>query len=73
MPAAPAEPASAPVAPATPPPAATPRPATPGPSRDSDDALDLGRTVLPVLARTYWKQAVVALVLIVVIIWLIVR
>jgi carbon monoxide dehydrogenase subunit G len=73
VPAAPAEPASAPVAPATPPPAATPRPATPGPSRDSDDALDLGRTVLPVLARTYWKQAVVALVLIVVIIWLIVR
>jgi uncharacterized protein len=59
------------VAPATPPPAATPRPATP--TRDSGDALDLGKTVLPVLAKAYWKQAVVALVVIVVIVWLIVR
>ena len=29
--------------------------------------------MLPVLARSYWKPAVVALVVIVVIIWLIVR
>jgi carbon monoxide dehydrogenase subunit G len=72
-PAPPAEPASAPVAPATPPPAATPRPATPTSARGSDDALDLGKTVLPVLARSYWKPAVVALVVIVVVIWLIVR
>ena len=71
-PAAPAESASAPVPPTTPPPAATPRPATPS-TRGSDDALDLGKTVLPVLARSYWKPAVVALVVIVVIIWLIVR
>jgi carbon monoxide dehydrogenase subunit G len=70
----PAEPAEAvapptPVAPAVPPPAATPRPA---PAR-SDEALDLGRTVLPVLARTYWKQAVVALIVVVVVVWLIAR
>jgi hypothetical protein len=52
-----------------PPPAATPRPA---PAR-SDEALDLGRTVLPVLARTYWKQVVVALVVVVVVIWFIAR
>ena len=71
-PAAPAESASAPVPPTTPPPAATTRPATPS-ARGSDDALDLGKTVLPVLARSYWKPAVVALVVIVVIIWLIVR
>jgi len=25
---------------------------------ESEDALDLGATVLPVLARAYWKQAV---------------
>jgi carbon monoxide dehydrogenase subunit G len=39
----------------------------------SDDALDLGRTVLPVLARTYWKPALIVLVVVVVIIWLIAR
>jgi carbon monoxide dehydrogenase subunit G len=61
----------APVAPATPPPAATPRPDTA--ARDSGEALDLGKTVLPVVARAYWKQAVVALVVIVVVIWLIAR
>jgi hypothetical protein len=67
------EAAAEPVAPATPPPAATQRPATPTSARGSDDALDLGKTVLPVLARSYWKQALVVLVVIVVIIWLIVR
>ena len=69
-----------PVTPATPPPSApqqsaptTPStPQAPASSRGSDDALDLGRTVLPVLAKTYWRQAVVALiVIIVVIIWLV--
>ena len=35
-------------------------PPTPPPAAD-DGALDLGATVLPVLARTYWKQAVGAL------------
>jgi carbon monoxide dehydrogenase subunit G len=67
-----ADPAAAPVSPAAPPPAATPRPA-PTSARGSDDALDLGRTVLPVLVKSYWKQAVVAVVVIVVIIWLITR
>jgi carbon monoxide dehydrogenase subunit G len=62
------EPAATPVAPATPPPAATPRA-----SAGSDDALDLGKTVLPVLARAYWKQGVVVLVLLAVVIWLIAR
>jgi uncharacterized protein len=61
----------APVAPATPPPAATPRPDAA--ARDSGEALDLGKTVLPVVAKAYWKQAVVALVVIVVVIWLIAR
>ena len=46
--AAPSDPAPAPL----PPP--TPQPAT-------DDALDLGATVLPVLAKTYWRQALGAL------------
>jgi carbon monoxide dehydrogenase subunit G len=42
-------------------------------SRGPGDSLDLGRTVLPVLARAYWKQALVALAVIVVVIWLIAR
>jgi carbon monoxide dehydrogenase subunit G len=29
-----------------------------GPASGGEDALDLGATVLPVLAKTYWKQAV---------------
>ena len=57
--------------PAAPPPAATPRPATS--AARSDDALNLGKTVLPVLARSYWKQAVVAVVVIVVLVWLVTR
>jgi carbon monoxide dehydrogenase subunit G len=40
-------------APPTPGPSATTAPAPPG--RGSDDALDLGATVLPVLLRAYWK------------------
>ena len=35
----------------------------PPPQPAQDDALDLGATVLPVLAKTYWRQAV-ALVLV---------
>jgi hypothetical protein len=35
------------------------------PSRDNE-ALDLGATVLPVLARTYWKQALGLIVVLVV-------
>ena len=39
------------------------------PARDDDDAIDLGATVLPVLARSYWKQALAALVVIGLVIW----
>jgi hypothetical protein len=35
--------------------------------------LDLGKTVLPVLARTYWKPALIVVIVIVVVIWLIAR
>jgi carbon monoxide dehydrogenase subunit G len=39
--------------------AAPPRavPATPPPTAGGEDVLDLGATVLPVLAKAYWKQA----------------
>ncbi|WP_243058950.1 SRPBCC family protein [Nocardioides sp. SR21] len=40
---------------ADPPPAPPAPPASPPPS--ADDSLDLGATVLPVLARSYWKPA----------------
>jgi carbon monoxide dehydrogenase subunit G len=56
-------------------PAVTTPPATvPAPSRGarrSDDAINLGSTVLPVLVKSYWKQALVAIVVIVLVIWLI--
>ena len=51
----------------------TPRAAAPTPARGSDDALDLGKTVLPVLAKTYWKQAVAAAVVVGVIVWVVTR
>ena len=78
-PAAPAEPAAAavtpdPAAPAAPAAAVPRKDAAPAASpRGSDDALDLGATVLPVLARAYWKQAVGALVVIGVVVWLVTR
>ena len=67
------EPTVADAAPGTPPPAATPRPSTPTSARGSDDALNLGTTVLPVLVKTYWKPVVAAVVVIIVLIWLITR
>jgi hypothetical protein len=63
----------APVAPAAPPPAATPRPAPAAQAGGSGDALDLGTTVLPALAKAYWKPALAAAVVVVVVIWLISR
>jgi carbon monoxide dehydrogenase subunit G len=69
----PAAAASSPVPPppASPvPPAASPA-ATPG--GGADDALDLGRTVLPVLAKAYWKPVLAAIVVIVVLIWIFTR
>jgi uncharacterized protein len=68
--------AAAPTPPATPAPTAGPSSATPttaSRARGSDDALDLGRTVLPVLVKSYWKPVLAAVVVIVVIIWLITR
>ena len=38
-----------------------------------DDALDLGAAVLPVLAKTYWKPVVGAVVVAGVVIWLVSR
>jgi uncharacterized protein len=75
-PEAPAAAPEAPVTPAasaTPPPADTTRAATPTRARGSDDALDLGRTVLPVIFKAYWKPVLLALVVIAVIVWLVVR
>ena len=53
------EPAPAAEAPPSPAPRTMPPPA-PQATAD-DDALDLGATVLPILAKTYWKQALGAL------------
>ena len=63
---APATPADAPAA-AKAPPAAAAR------ARGSDDALNLGTTVLPVLIKSYWKQAVAGVVVVGVIIWFVTR
>jgi carbon monoxide dehydrogenase subunit G len=86
-PAAPAEPAVAAAAAAAAPtpsePVATPAsttsgaatgaPKTTAASRGSDDALNLGTTVLPILVKSYWKQAVAGVVVIGVIVWIITR
>ena len=55
----------APPVPTAPAPVAQPAPA----ARQEDEALDLGATVLPVLARAYWKQAAAVLAVVVVVIW----
>jgi carbon monoxide dehydrogenase subunit G len=62
---APAAVEAPPLTPAAPPIAPSPTGAK------KDDALDLGAAVLPILFRTYWKHAVAALVVIVLVIWLI--
>ena len=65
--------AAAPAAP-EPTPAAPPVPApapTGGARKKNDDALDLGAAVLPILFKTYWKQGLAALIVIIVVIWLI--
>jgi uncharacterized protein len=62
-------PAPAAATPAVPTPAAPRSPA----ARGSDDALDLGKTVLPILVKSYWKPVVALIVVIGVIIWLIAR
>ncbi|WP_432477541.1 SRPBCC family protein [Nocardioides sp. GXQ0305] len=66
-PQAPAASAGAPAAATSP--AAGPPPPAPRQPSEQDDAIDLGATVLPVLARTYWKPAVAVLVVVVAVIW----
>ncbi|HRK46566.1 MAG TPA: hypothetical protein PK324_13130, partial [Nocardioides sp.] len=52
--------------------AATPTPPARSTSpAKADDAINLGSTVLPILFKTYWKQGLIALAVIVVIIVLI--
>ena len=65
-PAAVATPA-APQAGAEPPKPAAPPPPTQHPS--PDEAIDLGSTVLPVIAKAYWKQGAGALAALLVILW----
>ncbi|MBA2954406.1 carbon monoxide dehydrogenase [Nocardioides sp. MAH-18] len=43
--------------------------ATTAPRPQQDEAIDLGSTVLPVVARTYWRQAVGALALVALVLW----
>ncbi len=75
-PEAPAAPAAAAGALPPPPPtaAAPPRPVTTAPKHAAeDDALNLGATVLPILAKTYWKQAAAALAAVLLVWWVVRR
>ncbi|HEU4810841.1 MAG TPA: SRPBCC family protein [Nocardioides sp.] len=45
------------------------REAPAAPHTERDDSLDLGATVLPILARTYWKQGVAVLGVLALVIW----
>jgi carbon monoxide dehydrogenase subunit G len=58
-----AEPVSTPV------PAPVPEPG----SRPSDEAINLGSTVLPVLVRSYWKPALAGVLVVAVGVWILVR
>ncbi len=69
--AAPPAPAPAVSPPPAPVPAAAPTGPTGGARKKDGDAINLGATVLPVLFKSYWKQGLVALVVIVALIWLI--
>ena len=50
-----------------------PAAAVAGKRKKDDDALNLGAAVLPILFKSYWKQALAALVVLAIIIWLITR
>ena len=52
-------------------PVASAAPSLPTPPRD--DSLDLGATVLPILARTYWKQGLAGLGILAVVVWMLRR
>jgi hypothetical protein len=45
-------------------PPVSPRAASPITSPPGDDAIDLGATVLPVLIKSYWKQGVIGLLIV---------
>jgi len=64
------EAASAPPAPEPP---APPKPPPSPPPPPRDDALNLGAAVLPVLAKSYWKQALAGIVVIGIVVWLVTR
>jgi len=68
----PEDPTSSAIAAAASAPAAPPRHAA-APTTQSDDALDLGAAVLPVLLRAYWKPAAAAVAVIAAVWWLIAR
>ena len=73
-----AAPAAVEVPPPAPAAAAAPAPAAPaaavaGKRKKDDDALNLGATVLPILVKSYWKQALAALVGLAIIIWVVTR
>jgi carbon monoxide dehydrogenase subunit G len=72
-PVVPEEPRLPPAAAVPPAPAPVPAASTPPAPRQSDDAINLGSTVLPVLARAYWKPAVAVLVAVLVVIYLLAR
>ena len=61
---------AAPAAVEAPPPTPTAAAAPTGGAKE-DDALNLGATMLPVLVRSYWKHALAALAVIVLLIWLV--
>jgi len=67
-----AAPAAVEVPPPAPAAAAAPAPVA-GKRKKDDDALDLGAAVLPVLAKSYWKQALGALVGVAIIVWVVTR
>jgi carbon monoxide dehydrogenase subunit G len=72
----PAPPRAAPAAPAGTGgagPGSSPRPTPPRAAAKEDDALDLGAAVVPILAKTYWRQALAGLVVLAIIIRLIRR
>ena len=70
-----AAPAAVEVQPPAPAAAAAPAPAdaVAGKRKKDDDALNLGAAVLPVLAKSYWKQALGALVGVAIIVWVATR
>ncbi len=68
-----ATPATAQTAHSSPAPHSIPLASSPRPTPADDDALDLGGAVLPILAKTYWKQALGAAAVVGVIVYVATR